>query len=187
MRSPSAGCGLPSTALPSASITRPSRSGPTRSQRVVRTSRTRLPRRTPRQVAQRIEQRQVVAEADHFGQQRRARLALDFGHRPDRRGKARRGNRHADRPHHAARQAVGITPSSCSARSNMVHIPRHPLRVAAKLIIRLLFAILLFQLFFDALQLRLELLVDHAEAGFHAAAAGSNFGVGLHFHFNMGR
>ena len=47
VRSASAGCGLPSMALPSASITRPSNSGPTRSQRVVRTSRTRLPRRTP--------------------------------------------------------------------------------------------------------------------------------------------
>ena len=107
VRSPSAGCGLPSMALPSASITRPSSSGPTRSQRVVRTSRTRLPRRTPLQVAQRIEHRQVVAEADHFGQQRRARLPLDFGHGPHRRRKSGRRDRRADRPRNAAHQRRG--------------------------------------------------------------------------------
>ena len=31
-----------------------------------------------------------------------AGFAFDFGHRADRRGKSRRGNRHPDRPRHAA-------------------------------------------------------------------------------------
>ena len=49
-----------------------------------------------------IQERQLVAEADDLGQQRRAGLALDFGHGADRRGKARRGDGHSDRPRHAA-------------------------------------------------------------------------------------
>ena len=83
---------------PAASITRPSSSVPTRSQRVVRASRTRLPRRTPARSLKRIEHRQVVAEADHLGQQRRARFAA--GSRPPRRPApgSRPPRRHADRP-----------------------------------------------------------------------------------------
>ena len=46
-RSTSAGRGLPSTAFPAASITRPSSPWPTRSQRLVRARRTRLPWRMP--------------------------------------------------------------------------------------------------------------------------------------------
>ena len=102
---PSAGCGLPSMALPSASITRPSSSGPTRSQRVVRTSRTRLPRRTPPRSLKRIQHRQIVAESHHLGQQRRARLPLDLGHGAHRRRKPGRRNGRADRPRNAAHQA----------------------------------------------------------------------------------
>ena len=59
------------------------------------------------QVAQRIEHRQVVAEADHFGQQRHARLPLDFGHGPHRRRKPGRRNRGADRPRNTAHQRRG--------------------------------------------------------------------------------
>ena len=107
VRSPSAGCGRPSMALPSASITRPSNSGPTRSQCVVRTRRTRLPRRTPPSSLKRVQNGQVVAESDHLGPQRRARLPLDLGHGAHRRRKTGRRNRRADRPRHAARERRG--------------------------------------------------------------------------------
>ncbi len=50
------------------------------------------------QIAEGIQQRQLVAETDHLGQQRGAGLALDLGHRPDGRRKTGRRNGHADRP-----------------------------------------------------------------------------------------
>ena len=49
------------------------------------------------QIAQWIQERQVVAEADHLGQHRRARLTLDFGQRSDRRGKSGRRDGHSHR------------------------------------------------------------------------------------------
>ena len=107
VRSPSAGCGRPSIARPSASITRPSNSGPTRSQCVVRTSRTRLPRRTPLKSLNGIQHRQIVAESHDLGPQRRARLPLDFGHGAHRRGKPGRRDGRADRLRNAARQGRG--------------------------------------------------------------------------------
>lgn len=70
VRSGRAGCGRPSTALPSASITRPSSSLATRSQRVVRQADA-VPVPHAGGLAQRVQQpSHLVAEADHFGQQR---------------------------------------------------------------------------------------------------------------------
>ena len=40
---------------------------------------------------------------------------------------------------------------------------------------------LLRQFFFNSFQLRLELLIDDAEAGFDAATAGSDLGIGVQF------
>ena len=102
-RSASAGCGLPSTARPEASSTRPSSPSPTRSQRAVCRKPHAVAVANARQIAQGVEQRHFVAEADHLGQQGRAGFPLDFRDRPHRRRKAGRGDRHADRLRHAAR------------------------------------------------------------------------------------
>ena len=155
-RSASAGCGLPSTARPEASSTRPSSPSPTRSQRG------RLPQphavavADARQIAQGIEQSHFVAEADHLGQQRRARFPLDFRDRPHRRGKAGRGDRHADRLRHAARDGRGHDAIElCDDRN-----ASRP------------------QFLFHAGKLGFEGLVDRAEAGFHAASARRDRGIG---------
>ena len=154
VRSASAGCGRPSMALPSASITRPSSSGPTRSQRVVRTSRTRLPRRTPLKSLKRIEARSGRRGSRPL--RPAAACPTAAGSRP-RRPPARetRPPRPSCRPsaQRCPPSAVGMMRSSCSTRSSMGRsINSSSIRF----------------------KLRLDLLVDRAEAGFHAAAAAAD-------------
>ena len=59
------------------------------------------------QIVEREQQRQIVAKADHFRFERRAGMAFDRNDRADRSGKTRRGDRHADGPHHAPFEARG--------------------------------------------------------------------------------
>ena len=95
---------LLSTALPSESTTRPSRSSPTRSHRDVRDQPHAVAAPHAVEAAERIEQRQVVAESDHLGRSGGPCSPLDLDQRPDRRGKPGHRGRHADRPRHAAHQ-----------------------------------------------------------------------------------
>jgi len=108
--------------------------------------------------------------------------------------------------------AVGIMPSSCSSmlsidsgqwavrggqftahlNVNVFAKPQAVLMVYSKSDIHFFSSFILhpsslFQFFFDALQLGLELLIDNAEFGFHSAAAGSYAGVGRDFGFDMRR
>jgi len=61
-------------------------------------------------IVQRIQQAEIVAEADHLGPQRAARAAVDFGHRSHRRRKIQRRDRRPDGLGHAAQQRGGHDP-----------------------------------------------------------------------------